>query len=104
MAVFRSFAVGGVDPDMMGIGPVVAVPKALKLAGITLDDMDLIELNEAFAAQALAGHAGAGDGPRTSQRQRRRHRAGPPAGLHRRAADGDDHVRGGAGAAPATAW
>jgi len=53
MAVYRSFAVGGVDPDIMGIGPVEAVPKALKLAGITLDDVDLIELNEAFAAQAL---------------------------------------------------
>lgn len=53
MAVYRSFAVGGVDPDVMGIGPVAAVPKALKLAGITLDDVDVIELNEAFAAQAL---------------------------------------------------
>ncbi len=54
MAVFRSFAVGGVEPEVMGIGPVVAIPKALKLAGITRDDLDLIELNEAFAAQALA--------------------------------------------------
>jgi acetyl-CoA acyltransferase len=51
---FRSFAVGGVDPDIMGIGPVVAIPKAVKLAGLTLDDIDLIELNEAFAAQSLA--------------------------------------------------
>lgn len=54
LAVFRSFAVGGVDPDVMGIGPVVAVPKALKLAGITLDEVDLVELNEAFASQSLA--------------------------------------------------
>lgn len=53
MAVYRSFAVGGVDPDVMGIGPVEAVPKALKLAGISLDDVDIIELNEAFAAQSL---------------------------------------------------
>ena len=53
-AVFRSFAVAGVEPEIMGIGPVAAVPKALKLAGLSLDDMDLIELNEAFAAQALA--------------------------------------------------
>lgn len=52
-AVYRSFAVGGVDPDIMGIGPVAAVPKALKLAGISLDDVDIIELNEAFAAQAV---------------------------------------------------
>ena len=51
---FISFAVGGVPPELMGIGPVQAVPKALKLAGLTLADMDLIELNEAFAAQALA--------------------------------------------------
>ena len=49
-----SFAVGGVPPEIMGIGPIVAVPKALKLAGLTLDDIGLIELNEAFAAQSLA--------------------------------------------------
>lgn len=54
LARFVSFAVGGVRPDVMGIGPVVAVPKALKYAGLTLDDIDLIELNEAFASQALA--------------------------------------------------
>jgi acetyl-CoA acyltransferase len=51
---FVSYAVGGVAPDYMGIGPIVAVPKALKLAGLSLDDIDLIELNEAFAAQSLA--------------------------------------------------
>jgi acetyl-CoA acyltransferase len=54
LAFFRGFAVAGVPPDLMGIGPVEAVPKALKLAGLTLDQIDLIELNEAFAAQALA--------------------------------------------------
>jgi acetyl-CoA acyltransferase len=54
LARFVSFAVGGVPPEIMGMGPVVAVPKALKLAGLKLDDIDLIELNEAFAAQALA--------------------------------------------------
>src|SRR5258706_2597174 len=51
---FVSFATGGVPAELMGIGPVAAVPKALKLAGLNLEDMDLIELNEAFAAQALA--------------------------------------------------
>ncbi|MBE7432366.1 MAG: acetyl-CoA C-acyltransferase [Anaerolineales bacterium] len=51
---FVSFAVGGVPPELMGIGPVVAIPKALKLAGLSLNDIDLIELNEAFAAQGLA--------------------------------------------------
>jgi acetyl-CoA acyltransferase len=45
--------VGGVDPEVMGIGPVVAVPKALKNAGLSLDQIDLIELNEAFASQSL---------------------------------------------------
>jgi len=51
---FVSFAVGGVPPELMGIGPIVAIPKALKLAGLTLNDIDLIELNEAFAVQSLA--------------------------------------------------
>ena len=51
---FVNYAVGGVPPDIMGIGPIVAVPKVLKLAGISLDDIELIELNEAFAAQSLA--------------------------------------------------
>ena len=54
LARFVSFAVGGVPPEIMGMGPVVAVPKALKLAGLKLDQIDLIELNEAFGAQALA--------------------------------------------------
>jgi acetyl-CoA acyltransferase len=48
------FAVAGVAPEIMGIGPVAAVPKVLKQVGLTLDDMGLIELNEAFAAQSLA--------------------------------------------------
>ncbi len=54
IARFVSFATVGVAPEIMGIGPIAAVPKALKLAGLTLDQMDVIELNEAFAAQALA--------------------------------------------------
>lgn len=53
IAKFRSFAVGGVPPEIMGVGPVVAVPKALKLAGLELSDIGLIELNEAFASQSL---------------------------------------------------
>jgi acetyl-CoA acyltransferase len=51
---FISYAVAGVPPDIMGIGPVKAIPKALKLAGVKQDDIDWIELNEAFAAQSLA--------------------------------------------------
>jgi len=54
LARFVSFAVGGVAPELMGIGPIVAIPKALKVAGLSLNDIDLIELNEAFAAQSLA--------------------------------------------------
>jgi len=54
LAKFTSFAVAGVRPDVMGIGPIAAIPKALRRAGLTLDAIDWIELNEAFAAQALA--------------------------------------------------
>ena len=54
LARFVSFAYAGCLPEEMGIGPVYAVPKALKMAGLTLDQIDVIELNEAFAAQALA--------------------------------------------------
>ena len=53
MGVFRSMGVGGVDPEIMGIGPVVAIPKAVKYAGISLNSVDLIELNEAFASQSI---------------------------------------------------
>lgn len=54
MARFVSFGVAGVPPEIMGIGPVEAIPKALKVAGMSQDDIQLIELNEAFAAQGLA--------------------------------------------------
>jgi acetyl-CoA acyltransferase len=54
LARFVAFATAGCLPEEMGMGPVYAVPKALKLAGLTLDQIDLIELNEAFAAQSLA--------------------------------------------------
>ena len=54
IAKFITFATGGVDPDIMGVGPLKAVPKALAKAGITADDLKLIEFNEAFAAQVLA--------------------------------------------------
>ena len=54
MARFVAFAYAGCLPEEMGIGPVYAIPKALKLAGLKLEDIDLFELNEAFAAQSLA--------------------------------------------------
>ncbi|WP_413307431.1 acetyl-CoA C-acetyltransferase [Bacillus sp. 1P10SD] len=53
LAKFISFAVGGVPPEIMGVGPVVAIPKAVKLAGLELSDINLFELNEAFASQSL---------------------------------------------------
>jgi acetyl-CoA acetyltransferase family protein len=53
MGYFRGFQVAGVDPDEMGIGPVRAVPKLLEQTGISLDDVDIVELNEAFASQVL---------------------------------------------------
>ncbi|MFD0051425.1 acetyl-CoA C-acetyltransferase [Actinomycetes bacterium NPDC127524] len=53
MGRFRSFAVAGVPPEIMGIGPVAAIPKALKLAGLELSDIGLFELNEAFASQSI---------------------------------------------------
>jgi acetyl-CoA acyltransferase len=52
--VYRGFQVAGVDPEIMGIGPIDAVPKLLEKAGITVDDIDLVELNEAFASQSVA--------------------------------------------------
>jgi len=54
LARFVGFAVAGVRPEIMGVGPIRAVPKVLNRAGMTVDDIDLVELNEAFAAQSLA--------------------------------------------------
>ncbi|POZ55120.1 3-ketoacyl-CoA thiolase [Lysinibacillus sphaericus] len=53
MAKFLGFAVGGVPPEVMGIGPIVAVPKALEIAGLSIEEIDLWEINEAFASQSL---------------------------------------------------
>ena len=54
LARFVGFSVAGVRPEIMGVGPIKAVPKALDRCGMTLDDIDVIELNEAFASQSLA--------------------------------------------------
>jgi acetyl-CoA C-acetyltransferase len=53
MGIFRGLAIGGCEPDEMGIGPVIAVPKLLKQHNLTVDDIDLWELNEAFASQVI---------------------------------------------------
>jgi len=63
LARLLAYAVAGVSPEIMGIGPVEAIPKALRLAGLELQDIDLVELNEAFACQALAVIAAAGLDP-----------------------------------------
>jgi acetyl-CoA acyltransferase len=63
LARFVAFAVAGVPPEIMGIGPVEAIPRALKQAGLKLSDVDLVELNEAFACQALAVIKAAGLDP-----------------------------------------
>jgi len=63
LARFVGYAVAGVAPEIMGIGPVEAVPKVMKLTGLSLDQMDVIELNEAFAAQSLAVCKGLGLDP-----------------------------------------
>jgi acetyl-CoA acyltransferase 1 len=57
LGIFRSFAAVGVDPAVMGIGPAVAIPEAVKMAGLSVDDIDVFELNEAFASQVGAGGA-----------------------------------------------
>jgi acetyl-CoA acyltransferase len=69
LARFVGYAVAGVPPEIMGIGPVEAVPKVLKRIGLKLEEIDVIELNEAFAAQSLAVLAGLGvasDDPRVN--------------------------------------
>jgi len=53
LATFRSFALSGVEPEIMGVGPVKAIPKALQMAGITQDDVKIFEINEAFASQCV---------------------------------------------------
>ena len=81
--------VAGVEPKLMGLGPIPATTKALARAGIAAADLDLVELNEAFAAQAIPCVRELGLDPDARQRQRRRHRDRPPAGRVGRA-PGDD--------------
>ena len=104
LARFVTYAVAGVPPEIMGIGPVEAIPKALQAGRPEAADIDLIELNEAFACQALAVIEARGPRPGEGERERRRGRARPPAGLHRREADRADPGRAASGARPATGW
>ncbi len=93
LAYFRNYQVEGVRPDEMGVGPAAAIPKLLAKEGLTVDDIDVFELNEAFASQAIVQHAQTRYRPEEGQPERRRHRFGPPAGLHRREADHPDRAR-----------
>ena len=78
MATWVAGALGGVDPSIMGVGPVAATRKVMEKTGLTVADMDLIEANEAFASQSLAVAHEPGVRHEQGQRQRRRHRPGPP--------------------------
>jgi hypothetical protein len=87
LGAFRGMAVAGCEPDEMGIGPVFAVPKLLARHGLKVDDIDLWELNEAFASQASTA-SNAGHPRRTAERQRRCHLDRPPLRHDRRAPGG----------------
>ena len=92
-AYFRAFAVAGVPPEIMGIGPVPAVRKLLAKTGLKIDQIDLFEVNEAFASQALYCVRELGLAGRPRERQRRRHRPRAPAGRDGRAPDRDRAAR-----------
>ena len=87
LARFVSFATAGCLPEEMGIGPVYAIPKALKLAGLTLEDIDVIELNEAFAAQGLSVMKVLEMNPAKVNVNGGAVALGHPLGLHRRETD-----------------
>lgn len=89
LARFVSFATAGCLPEEMGVGPVYAIPKALKAAGLTLDQIDLIELNEAFAAQSLAVMKQLHLDPAKVNINGGSHRIGSSTRLHRRQAHRD---------------
>ncbi len=93
MARFVAYATAGCPPEEMGIGPVFAIPKVLKLAGLTLDQIDVIELNEAFAAQSLAVIKTLGLDPEKVNVNGGAIASGPSAGLHGSKIDSHDLAR-----------
>ena len=102
--IFRGFAVAGCEPDEMGIGPVFAVPKLLKRQGLKIDDIDLWELNEAFAVQVVYCRDRLGIDPGKAERQRRID-LDRPSVRHDRIAHGRHHrQRNGAPQGQAAAW
>ena len=100
LVVFRGFAVAGCEPDEMGIGPVFAVPKLLKRHGLKVDDIDLWELNEAFAVQVVYCRDRLGHRPGEAERQRRLDRHRPPVRHDRLAAGRHDRQRDAAAQGP----
>ena len=78
MGRFVAWAAAGCEPDEMGIGPVFAVPKLLKRQGLTVDDIDLWELNEAFASQCLYSRDKLGIDPRSTTSTAARSRSATP--------------------------
>ncbi len=94
LGAFRGLAVAGCEPDEMGIGPVFAVPKLLARHGLTVDDIGLWELNEAFASQAIYCQQKLEHSRRPPQRRRRRHLHRPPLRHDRRAPCGPRADRG----------
>ena len=101
---FLGYAVAGVPPEIMGIGPMKAIPKVLKQAGLKQDDIDWIELNEAFAAQSLAVIKDLGLDPREGQSAGRRDRARASARRDRRDPRRDADARPAPPQARSTAW
>ena len=93
LARFVAFATAGYKPEEMGLGPVFAIPKALKMAGLKLEDIDVIEMNEAFATQSLAVIKECGLDPAKVDPNMDRARGSDTAGLHRRQADRDRDSR-----------
>ena len=104
LARFLGFAVAGVPPEIMGIGPKFAIPKVLKQIGLKLDDLDWIELNEAFAAQSLAVIQRPRARSREDQSARRRDRARPSARRDRCDPHRDASCTACAAASRSTAW
>ena len=77
LATWVAGALAGVEPEVMGLGPIAATKKVMAKTGLTVDDMDLIEANEAFAAQSVAVGQALHFDQEQAERQRRRYRSGP---------------------------
>ena len=93
LATWVAGALAGVEPEVMGLGPIAATKKVMAKTGLTVDDMDLIEANEAFAAQSVAVGEALNFDQEQAERQRRRYRSGPSRRRFRRSYPGHPAVR-----------